>query len=120
MRNSLTPLGTMAHEYMEACQALGPRLRDSQTFAFDMWAKEYRGDLGIALSDTYGLDPFLRVFDMSFCKPFTGARHDSGDPFDWGERMIEHYQRNRVDPHTKTLIFSDQLTGPIGIEMVAC
>ncbi len=117
MRNNLTPLGTMAHEYMQACQALGPRLRDSQTFAFDMWAKEYRGDLGIALSDTYGFDAFLRDFDMYFCKLFDGARHDSGDPFDWGERMIAHYRRNRVDPRTKSLIFSDQLSFPLAIEI---
>jgi nicotinate phosphoribosyltransferase len=117
MRNNLTPLGTMAHEYMQACQALGPRLRDSQTFAFDMWAKEYRGDLGIALSDTYGFDAFLRDFDMYFCKLFDGTRHDSGDPFDWGEKMIEHYRRNRVDPRTKTLIFSDQLSFPLAIEI---
>jgi len=117
MRNDLTPLGTLGHEYMQACQALGPRLRDSQTFAMDTWAKEYRGDLGIALSDTYGLDAFLRDFDMYFCKLFDGARHDSGNPFDWGERMIDHYQRNRVDPHTKTLIFSDQLSFPLAIEI---
>ena len=117
MRNQLTPLGTMAHEYMQACQALGPRLRDSQTFAFDKWAQEYRGDLGIAVADTYGIDAFLRDFDMYFCKLFDGARHDSGDPFVWGERLIEHYRRNRVDPRTKTLIFSDQLTVPIAIEI---
>jgi len=117
MRNDLTPLGTLAHEYMQACQALGPRLRDSQTFAMDTWAKEYRGDLGIALSDTYGLDAFLRDFDMYFCKLFDGARHDSGDPFKWGERMIAHYLSNRVDPHTKTLIFSDQLSFPLAIEI---
>ncbi len=117
MRNNLTPLGTMAHEYMQACQALGPRLRDSQTFAFDKWAQEYRGDLGIALSDTYGMDAFLRDFDMYFCKLFDGARHDSGDPFEWGERLIAHYRRNRVDPLTKTLIFSDQLDFPLAIEI---
>jgi nicotinate phosphoribosyltransferase len=117
MRNNLTPLGTMAHEYMQACQALGPRLRDSQTFAFDKWAQEYRGDLGIAVADTYGTDAFLRDFDMYFCKLFDGARHDSGDPFQWGERLIAHYRRNRVDPRTKTLIFSDQLTVPIAIEI---
>ncbi|HEX9396216.1 MAG TPA: nicotinate phosphoribosyltransferase [Burkholderiales bacterium] len=117
MRNNLTPLGTMAHEYMQACQALGPRLRDSQVFAFDTWAKEYRGDLGIALSDTYGFDAFLRDFDMYFCKLFDGVRHDSADPFAWGERMIEHYRRNRVDPRTKTLIFSDQLTVPLSLEI---
>jgi len=117
MRNHLTPLGTLGHEYMQACQALGPRLRDSQTFAMDTWAKEYRGDLGIALSDTYGLDAFLRDFDMYFCKLFDGARHDSGDPFDWGERLIAHYEKNRVDPHGKTLIFSDGLSFPLAIEI---
>jgi len=117
MRNAMTPLGTMAHEYMQACQALGPRLRDSQTFAFDKWAQEYRGDLGIAVADTYGTDAFLRDFDMYFCKLFDGARHDSGDPFNWGERVIAHYRKNRVDPRTKTLIFSDQLTVPVAIEI---
>ncbi len=113
----LTPLGTMAHEYLQACQALGPRLRDSQVFGFETWAREYRGDLGIALSDVYGVEPFLRDFDMYFCKLFDGARHDSGDPFTWGERMIEHYKNNRVDPLTKTLIFSDGLTVPRTIEL---
>ena len=91
MKHELTPLGTMAHEYLQACQALGPRLRDSQTYGFEMWAKEYRGDLGIALSDVYGMDAFLNDFDMYFCKLFDGARHDSGDPFEWGERMLRHY-----------------------------
>ena len=113
----LTPLGTMAHEYLQACQALGPRLRDSQIFAFESWAKEYRGDLGIALSDVYGFNAFLRDFDLYFCKLFDGARHDSGDPFSWGERMIAHYQHNRVDPKTKTLIYSDSLTIPRTIEL---
>ena len=117
MKLGLTPLGTMAHEYLQACQALGPRLRDSQVFAFESWAKEYRGDLGIALSDVYGMSAFLRDFDMFFCKLFDGARHDSGDPFDWGERMIAHYNKNRVDPKTKTLIFSDGLTVPRTIEL---
>jgi nicotinate phosphoribosyltransferase len=112
MKLGLTPLGTMAHEYLQACQALGPRLRDSQVFGFESWAREYRGDLGIALSDVYGMNAFLRDFDMYFCKLFDGARHDSGDPFSWGERMIDHYARNRVDPRTKTLIFSDGLTVP--------
>jgi nicotinate phosphoribosyltransferase len=112
MKLGITPLGTMAHEYLQACQALGPRLRDSQVFAFDRWAQEYRGDLGIALSDVYGMSAFLRDFDMFFCKLFDGARHDSGDPFAWGERLVAHYRNNRVDPLTKILIFSDGLTVP--------
>ena len=117
MKLGLTPLGTMAHEYLQACQALGPRLRDSQVFGFESWAKEYRGDLGIALSDVYGMSAFLRDFDLFFCKLFDGARHDSGDPFVWGERMLAHYVENRVDPKTKTLIFSDGLTVPRTIEL---
>ena len=108
----LTPLGTLAHEYLQAHQALGPRLRDSQVAALEAWAKEYRGDLGIALSDVYGLEAFLRDFDMYFCKLFDGARHDSGDPFDWGERMLAHYRANRVDPRSKVLVFSDGLDIP--------
>lgn len=112
MQLGMTPLGTMAHEYLQACQALGPRLRDSQIYGFESWAREYRGDLGIALSDVYGMSAFLRDFDLYFCKLFDGARHDSGDPFEWGERMLAHYVKNRVDPKTKTLIFSDGLTVP--------
>ena len=108
----LRPLGTLAHEYLQAHQALGPRLRDSQVAALEAWAKEYRGDLGIALSDVYGLTAFLRDFDMYFCKLFDGTRHDSGDPFAWGERVLAHYQANRVDPRSKILVFSDGLDIP--------
>jgi nicotinate phosphoribosyltransferase len=113
----LIPLGTMAHEYLQACQALGPRLRDSQTFGFETWAREYRGDLGIALSDVYGVEAFLRDFDLYFCKLFDGARHDSGDPVQWGERLIAHYEDNRVDPRSRTLVFSDALTFERVIEL---
>jgi nicotinate phosphoribosyltransferase len=113
----LTPLGTMAHEYLQACQAVGPRLRDSQVFAFNTWAREYRGDLGIALSDVCGMEAFLRDFDLFFCKLFDGVRHDSGDPFDWGEKLIAHYQKMRIDPHTKTMVFSDSLDVPLAIRL---
>jgi len=117
MEQGLTPLGTMAHEYLQACQAVGPRLRDSQSFAFNMWAREYRGDLGIALSDVVGLSAFLRDFDLFFCKLFDGVRHDSGDPFEWGDKLIAHYQRMRIDPRTKTMVFSDSLDIPLAIRL---
>jgi len=115
--HNLTPLGTMAHEYLQACQAVGPRLRDSQVYAFNMWAREYRGDLGIALSDVYSMDAFLRDFDLFFCKLFDGVRHDSGDPFEWGEKLIAHYQKMRIDPRTKTMVFSDSLNIPLVIRL---
>jgi nicotinate phosphoribosyltransferase len=107
----------MAHEYLQACQAVGPRLRDSQVFAFNMWAREYRGDLGIALSDVCGMDAFLRDFDLFFCKLFDGVRHDSGDPFEWGEKLIAHYHKMRIDPRSKTMVFSDSLNVPLAIEL---
>ena len=113
----LLAVGTMAHEWLQASQALGPRLRDSQRWAFQKWADEYRGDLGIALSDVAGLKAFMRDFDMYFCKLFDGARHDSGEPIAWGEAIINHYLANRVDPKTKSLVFSDGLSFPRAIEI---
>ena len=82
-----------------------------------MWAREYRGDLGIALSDVCGMDAFLRDFDLFFCKLFDGVRHDSGDPFEWGEKLIAHYQKMRIDPRSKTMVFSDSLNVPLAIRL---
>ncbi|WP_207687198.1 nicotinate phosphoribosyltransferase [Desulfonema limicola] len=110
MHHNLIPIGTMAHEWIMACQALGPRLAYSQKFALEHWAQEYRGDLGIALSDTLGFDAFLSDFDMYFAKLFDGCRHDSGDPYEWGDKLIEHYKKMKVDPRWKRAIFSDGLS----------
>jgi nicotinate phosphoribosyltransferase len=113
----IKPIGTMAHEYFQAFQALGQRLADSQKAALQSWANEYRGDLGIALSDIYGIKAFLNDFDLYFCKLFDGVRHDSGDPFIWGDQVIAHYDKMRLNSKTKTLVFSDSLTVPKTIEL---
>ncbi|HEY9104767.1 nicotinate phosphoribosyltransferase [Chitinimonas sp.] len=109
MRYQLTPIGTMAHEYLQAFQSFGSRLRDFQRNALEHWVREYRGDLGTALTDVVGMDAFLRDFDLYFCKLFDGLRHDSGDPYVWGEKALAHYQALRIDPMTKQLVFSDGL-----------
>ena len=106
---NLVPIGTMAHEYLQTYQALGVRLRDFQVAALEDWVQEYRGDLGIALTDTVGMDAFLADFDMYFAKLFDGLRHDSGDPFEWGEKAIAHYEKLRIAPQSKRLVFSDGL-----------
>lgn len=106
----LKPIGTQAHEFFQACQALGPKLVNFQKFALQTWADEYRGDLGIALSDTVGFDAFLKDFDKYFSKLFDGVRHDSGDPYKWCEKLIKHYESMGIDPKTKTAVFSDGLT----------
>ena len=105
----MTPIGTMAHEFMQAFQALDVRLRDSQKAALEAWVHEYRGDLGIALTDVVGMDAFLRDFDLYFAKLFDGLRHDSGDPYIWGDKAIAHYKKLKIDPRTKVLTFSDGL-----------
>jgi nicotinate phosphoribosyltransferase len=105
----LVPIGTMAHEYLQTYQALGVRLRNFQQAALEDWVQEYRGDLGIALSDVVGMDAFLADFDLYFAKLFDGLRHDSGDPVVWGEKALAHYQKLRIDAHTKRLVFSDGL-----------
>lgn len=107
---NLVPIGTMAHEFLQAAQALGPRLVDSQKFALEIWTQEYRGRLGIALTDIVGMDAFLNDFDLFFAKLFDGLRQDSGNPIEWGEKAIEHYNKLKIDPNTKRLIFSDALT----------
>lgn len=110
MKYNLKAIGTMAHEYLQAGQGLGMvPLDQSQKFMLQQWVEEYRGDLGIALSDVVGFDAFLRDFDKYFCKLYDGARHDSGCPFDWCERLIEHYQKLGIPATTKTAVFSDGL-----------
>ena len=103
------PIGTMAHEFLQAFQALDVRLRDFQKSALETWVQEYRGDLGIALTDVVGMDAFLRDFDLYFAKLFDGLRHDSGDPFEWGDKAFTHYRKLKVDTKSKMLTFSDGL-----------
>jgi len=105
----LVPIGTMAHEYLQTYQALGMALRDFQRAALEDWVQEYRGDLGIALTDVVGMDAFLADFDLYFAKLFDGLRHDSGDPFIWGEKALAHYAKLRINAHSKRLVFSDGL-----------
>ena len=113
----LTPIGTMAHEWLMAHQQLGPRLIDSQKAALDCWVREYRGELGIALTDCINMDAFLGDFDLYFAKLFDGLRHDSGDPFAWAEKAIAHYQALGIDPRSKTLVFSDGLNFRKSLEL---
>jgi nicotinate phosphoribosyltransferase len=117
MQLGIKPIGTMAHEFFQAHQQLGPRLVDSQKVALQSWSDEYRGELGIALSDTMGFDKFLKDFDRFFSLLFDGCRQDSGDPIWWAEKLIAHYKTMRIDPKTKSAIFSDGLTFEIATSL---
>ncbi len=106
----LRPIGTMAHEYLQACQVLAPHIQGSQAFALSAWLKEYPHDLGIALTDVLTMDIFLSEFTADLAKRYLGLRQDSGDPIEWGNKALQHYQRLGIDVSEKTFVFSDSLT----------
>lgn len=108
---NIAPVGTMAHEYI-MCAGQGNNKHNaaySNWYALDAWIREYSVLNGIALTDTIGTDIFLKDFQLTFATMFSGVRHDSGDPYEWGEKMIRHYQSLGIDHKTKTLLFSDSL-----------
>ena len=108
---NLVAVGTMAHEWI-MCVGQGNHKHNpaySNWYALDSWVKEYGILNGTALTDTITTDCFLRDFRLTFSTLFSGARHDSGDPFIWGEKMIDHYKSLGINPMTKTLLFSDSL-----------
>lgn len=107
----LIPVGTYAHEYVQMYQGIDRiPLAYTNHFALQDWYDEYKGDNGTALTDTLGTDLFLKDFDRANANNYTGVRHDSGDPFEWGEKMLRHYKKYGIDPKTKVLLFSDNLT----------
>ena len=107
----VTPVGTMAHEWI-MCAGQGNHKHNpaySNWYALNSWVKEYGVLNGIALTDTITTDCFLKDFQLTYATLFSGVRHDSGDPVEWGKKIIEHYKQLGVDPKTKTLLFSDSL-----------
>jgi nicotinate phosphoribosyltransferase len=108
MANGVKPIGTHAHEwFMFHAAKYGFEMANS--LGLENWVKVYRGDLGIALSDTYTTKVFYDQFDRMFAKLFDGVRHDSGDAIAFAEQTIKHYQKLGIDPLSKTIIFSDSL-----------
>ena len=106
----LTPIGTYAHEYVQMYQGIDEiPLAYTNYYAMRDWYDEYQGDNGTALTDTITTDLFLMDFNRAMVNNYSGVRHDSADPYEWGEKMIKHYERYGVDPKTKLLLFSDSL-----------
>ena len=110
MKYNLTPIGTYAHEFVQMYQGIDSiPLAYTNHYAMNDWYDEYQGDNGTALTDTITTDLFLLDFNRSMVNNYSGVRHDSGDPYAWGEKIIAHYQKYGVDPKSKLLLFSDSL-----------
>jgi nicotinate phosphoribosyltransferase len=108
MLNKLTAIGTHAHEWF-MFHAAKYGFHEANRLSLQKWAEVYQGDLGIALSDTFTTDNFLGAFDLYHAKLFDGVRHDSGHPIEFAKKMIRFYESLRIDPMTKTIVFSDGL-----------
>lgn len=120
MKYGITPIGTMAHEYIQAHLALSARMRNAQKMALHTWLQTYDKDLGIALPDTFTSDAFFKDFGHVLSQMFSGVRHDSGDPYVFGNKAILHYQMKGIDPLTKTIVFSDGLDDEQAIQIWKC
>lgn len=105
---NLTPVGTLAHEWF-MFHAVAAGYRMANTLAQEAWVRVFKGDLGIALADTYTTDVFLSSFDTFTAKLFDGVRQDSGDPIVFVKKLVRHYEALHIDPAAKTIIFSDGL-----------
>ena len=111
MKYGVKPIGTMAHEcFMFQAAVHSPK--DANFMVMENWVKTYDGNLGTVLTDTYTVDAFLRNFSMKLAKLYDGVRHDSGDPFEFGDKMIAKYKSYGIDPMSKTIVFSDGLDFP--------
>lgn len=109
----LKPIGTYAHEmpmvYAGLADQEGGDALDGHRVMMEDWFDRYDEDLSIALTDTFTSDFFFSDFTPEQARQWRGLRHDSGDPIEFGERVIEFYQQFGIDPTDKTIIFSDGL-----------
>lgn len=113
---NLKPIGTQAHEWFMFHGAVYG-YKEANKKALENWVDIYQGDLGIALSDTFTTDAFFKSFGTKFAKLFDGIRHDSGDPLQFADTVISHYDNLGIDPSTKTIVFSDGLDVDKAIEI---
>lgn len=108
MKYKVKPIGTMAHELFMATAAFTSP-KEANYVVMEDWSKVYDGNLGTVLTDTYTVDTFLNNFSMKLAKLYDGVRHDSGDPIEFGEKIIAKYKSYGIDPFSKTIVFSDSL-----------
>lgn len=116
MKYDVKPIGTMAHEWIMINSAL-EGLRNANYYALQNWVRVYNSNLGIALTDTYGTEAFLNNFNIRLSKLYDGVRHDSGDPIEFAEKIVNHYNKLNIDPTSKTIVFSDSLNPQKAVEI---
>ncbi|PQL91001.1 nicotinate phosphoribosyltransferase [Apibacter adventoris] len=108
MKHNTTPIGTMPHEwFMYHGAFFGYRAANIKSL--EAWVEVFQGSLGITLTDTYTTDSFFKSFNLKLAKLFDGVRCDSGSNIEFIDKTIQFYKENRIDPTSKTIVFSDSL-----------
>jgi len=116
MKLRLPVLGTHAHEWVSGVSALRGYAHGNAAM-MDLWSQTYEGNLGTALTDTFGTDAFLADFTTKYAKLWDGVRHDSGEPHEYVDKIVSHYQKLRIDPLSKYIVFSNALTTDLAIDL---
>jgi nicotinate phosphoribosyltransferase len=113
MSYGIPPIGTMAHELPMVLAGLSyydiDVLKNSHDKMLTMWEYLYGKPLTIALTDTFGSDFFFRTFTEEQARFWKGLRQDSGNPFEFGKKVIKFYEEKGINPKEKIVIFSDGL-----------
>ncbi|KAI8372457.1 nicotinate phosphoribosyltransferase [Blakeslea trispora] len=116
MKYNVPAVGTCAHEFFMAVSALeGVEHANRETL--EIWHNVYQGSLGVALTDTFTTDVFLRDFDHRLASAYAGVRQDSGDASVFIDKFVAHYRSLGIDPSTKLIVFSDSLNVERAIEL---
>ena len=130
MRFGIPPVGTVAHEWFMGVAAITGDYKIATEHALRLWVDSFGGKLGIALTDTFGTEEFLKAFSLpvtparegasveafktadgrvkSYAEVFAGVRQDSGDPATYVKTMRDYYDREAIK-EKKTIVFSDSL-----------
>ena len=116
MKYNLIAQGTLPHESIQAMQVLCG-IANCNYYIMDNWSRVYSGDLGVVLTDTLGVDQFLKNFNLRFAKLFSGTRQDSGNEFEYTDKIVSHYRRLKIDPMSKFIVFSNALDADKAIKI---
>lgn len=116
MKHGIRVSGTHPHEWVQFHAAVyGYKM--ANYMAMEDWINVYDGDLGTVLTDTYTTDVFMQNFSKKHALLFSSMRHDSGDPYEFTEKVIRRYQELKINPMLKYLVFSDSLDIPKAVSI---